>query len=91
MLILVGLSIAVSIVALTILGVAMASTGPDAITGTSSLLMQLPSILGYIIGLPIVVTVEVLLYYDERIRQEGYDIELMSAQLAHAGSGAAPH
>ncbi len=90
-LILIGLSIAVSMVALTILGIAIASSGPDAITGTSSMLMQLPSILGYIIGLPIVVTVEVLLYYDERIRQEGYDIELMSAQLAHAGSGAAPH
>lgn len=89
--ILFGISIAVSMVVGIIFGVAMASGGVDAMNSTSSLLLQLPSILAYILCLPIIVITETLLYYDVRIRQEGYDIELMSAQLEGAGTGVAAH
>jgi predicted neutral ceramidase superfamily lipid hydrolase len=90
-LILFGISIAVSMVVMTILIAVVATRGPDAMGGTSSLLTQLPSLFAYILGLPITVITQTLLYYDARIRQEGYDIELMSAQLGGAANGVATH
>lgn len=89
--ILFGIVFAVSMVIGIIAGVAMVRSGGDAMTGTSSLLMQLPGIFSYILGLPIIVIAETLLYYDARIRQEGYDIELMTAQLGSAGTGVPAH
>ena len=89
--ILFGISFAVSMVVGIIFGVAIASGGVDAMNSTSSLLLQLPSIFAYILGLPIIVIAETLLYYDVRIRQEGYDIELMSAQLGGAVTEVAAH
>ena len=89
--ILFGISFAVTMVVSIIAGVLMFRGGPDAMTGSSSLLLQLPGMLAYIFGLPIIVITETLLYYDARIRQEGYDIELMSAQLERAGTGAPAH
>jgi hypothetical protein len=89
--ILLGISFAVQMVVSIIFLATIASRGGDAVTGTSSLLLQLPSMFAYILGLPIVVITETLLYYDVRIRQEGYDIELMSAQLASVPTGVAAH
>ncbi len=80
--ILIGISMAVSMLVAVVVGVMLAGGDVEAITGTSSMLLQLPSIFAYILGLPVIVITETLLYYDARIRQEGYDIELMSAQLA---------
>ena len=36
---------------------------------------------------PIVGIAEVVLYYDARVRQEGYDIEVMTASLEPAPAG----
>ena len=84
-LILVAISIAASMIVLVVMGIAFAQRGPEAMTPSSSLLMQLPSMFSYIVGLPITVIVQTLLYYDARIRQEGFDIEIMSQQLENAG------
>ncbi len=84
--ILFAISIAISMVVGIIVGVAVARGDADATTTSSSLLLQLPGMLAYIVGLPIVVIAETLLYYDARIRQEGFDIEILSAQLAGAGA-----
>ena len=43
---------------------------------------QVASNLGSIVTYPIVAGVVVLLYYDLRIRKEGFDLEVMSAELA---------
>ena len=77
-----GVFVAIYMLLVTILGISLTGENPEAMAGTSSMLLQIPSIITYILLLPIVVVAEVLLYYDTRIRQEGYDIELMSAQLA---------
>ena len=84
-LILVAISIAMSMIVLIIMAIAFAKRGPEAMTPSSSLLTQLPSLFAYIVGLPITVIVHTLLYYDARIRQEGFDIEIMSQQLGTAG------
>jgi hypothetical protein len=86
-----GISFAVSMVVSIILVASLATRGADAMSGTSSLLLQLPNMFAYILGLPIIVITQTLLYYDVRIRQEGYDIELMSAQLGGAGTEVAAH
>jgi hypothetical protein len=88
--ILFGISIAVSMVVTIVVGLAAVRRG-DTVDATSSLLLQLPGMFAYILGLPIVVIVETLLYYDVRIRQEGYDIELMSAQLGGRTAEAPAH
>lgn len=89
--ILFGIVFAISMVVGIIMGVAMVRSGGTTMTGTSSLLMQLPGIFSYILGLPVIVIAETLLYYDARIRQEGYDIELMTARLERAGTGVPAH
>jgi len=45
-------------------------------------LLGLASILGSLVGTPIVVIVATLLYFDGRIRQEGFDLQLMADDLA---------
>jgi len=45
-------------------------------------LLGLASILGSLVGTPIVTIVATLIYFDGRIRQEGFDVELMARQLA---------
>ena len=57
--------------------------------GVAAVLLQVSSPVATILVLPFVVGVETLLYYDARIRQEGFDIEVMSASLDPV-SGAAP-
>ena len=89
--ILFGIVFAFSMVVGVIVGVATLRSGGEPIDGTSALLMQLPGIFSYILGLPIIVIVETLLYYDARIRQEGYDIELMTARLGSADTGVPAH
>jgi hypothetical protein len=82
-------AVAVFMLVLIIVGMTMAGGDAEALSGTSSMMLQLPSIFAYILLLPIVIITETLLYYDVRIRQEGYDIELMSAQLPGVGAGVA--
>ena len=88
-LIMFAILIAFSMVMGIILGITMVRSGGEAATNpTSSMLMQLPGTIAYILALPVVVITEVLLYYDARIRHEGYDIELMNMRLASADAGA---
>jgi hypothetical protein len=89
--ILFGIIIAFSMLATIILGVVLVRGGGEPPTGTSALLMQLPGIFSYILGLPIIVIAEMLLYYDARIRQEGYDIELMTSRLGSTATEAPAH
>jgi hypothetical protein len=89
--ILIGISMAVSMLVVIIVGLMMAGGDAEAVSGTSSMLLQLPSIFAYILGLPVIVITETLLYYDARIRQEGFDIELMSAQLGGPEARVATH
>jgi hypothetical protein len=78
-----AISIAASFIILAILAIVALSGGnPDEVSPTLAMVMQLPSIVAYIIGLPLTVILETLLYYDMRIRQEGYDLDVMTAQLA---------
>lgn len=63
--------------------------GGDPMDAQSSMLVQLPQIAAYILGLPLMAVLETLLYYDMRIRQEGFDIEVMSAQLVATAPDAA--
>jgi hypothetical protein len=58
-------------------------------TGIGAVVLQVSQPLATILVLPLIVGVETLLYYDARIRQEGYDIEVMSAGLDPV-TGAAP-
>lgn len=51
-----------------------------------SFAMQLLSAIVTIVAFPLLTTIQALLYYDVRIRQEGFDIEVMAADLR----GAAP-
>lgn len=80
--IVIGISVAIYMLMLSVLGISLMSSDPEEMAATSSMLLQLPTIVMYILLMPIVIIVETLLYYDARIRQEGFDIELMSAQLA---------
>ena len=89
--ILFGIVFAISMVTGIIMGVVMVRSGGDAMTGTSALLVQLPGIFSYILGLPIIVIAETLLYYDARIRQEGFDIELMTSRLGSTPTEAPAH
>ena len=86
-----AMSVTVTIIVVVIMGIMMVSGGsPDQMVDPqSAMLLQLPSIAAYIVGLPLTVIIETLLYYDMRIRQEGYDLEVMSAQLVPTGAGAA--
>jgi hypothetical protein len=45
-------------------------------------LLALAAILGSLVGTPIVAIVATLLYFDGRIRQEGFDLQLMADELA---------
>ena len=90
-LILVAISIAASMIVLIVMGIAFAKRGPEAMTPSSSLLTQLPTLFAYIVGMPITVIVHTLLYYDARIRQEGFDIEIMSQQLEDSGMKVPAH
>jgi hypothetical protein len=81
-------SVALGMVVLIILAGVMLTRGADSLTPTPSLLTQLPNVVVYIFGLPLTVIIETLLYYDMRIRQEGYDIEVMSEQLAGSDGAA---
>ncbi len=69
-----------------------ATFGATALSGSSldepSMVVQIFSALVSIVSVPLVAIVEVLLYYDVRIRKEGYDIEVMTQQLAAAPSAA---
>jgi hypothetical protein len=88
-LILFAILIAFSMVMGIVIGVATVRSGGDAAANpTSSMLMQLPGTIAYILALPVIVITETLLYYDARIRHEGYDIELMNMRLEEAGAGA---
>ena len=80
--IVIGISVAIYLLMLSLLGIPLLAADPEDVAATSSMVLQLPSIVMYILLVPIIIIVETLLYYDARIRQEGYDIELMSAQLA---------
>jgi hypothetical protein len=51
-------------------------------------LLAVGQIVGSLVTLPFVAIVAVLLYYDGRIRHEGFDLELMAADLARGGSAA---
>ena len=51
---------------------------------------QVASNLGSIVTYPIVAGVVVLMYYDIRIRKEGFDLEVMSADLAAPSEPAGP-
>jgi hypothetical protein len=45
-------------------------------------LLAVASILGNLVGTPIIASVATLIYFDGRIRQEGFDIQVMADQLA---------
>jgi hypothetical protein len=45
-------------------------------------LLGLASILGSLVGTPIIAIVATLIYFDGRIRQEGFDLQLMADELA---------
>jgi hypothetical protein len=45
-------------------------------------LLALASILGNLVGTPIIASVATLIYFDARIRQEGFDIQVMADELA---------
>ena len=45
-------------------------------------LLGLAAILGSLVGTPIVAIVATLIYFDGRIRQEGFDVQLMADELA---------
>lgn len=85
-LILIALAVAISMVLGIIVGLAVLR-GSE-VSSSSSLMMQLPSMIANIFTMPILVIAEVLLYYDARIRHEGYDIEMMNARLGSADAGA---
>ena len=49
-------------------------------------LLAVGEIVGSLVTVPFVAIVAVLLYYDARIRHEGFDLQLMAADLARGGS-----
>jgi hypothetical protein len=51
-------------------------------------LLAVGEIIGSLVTLPFVAIVAILLYYDGRIRHEGFDLQLMAADLARGGSSA---
>jgi hypothetical protein len=59
---------------LTVMGIVAVATNIE--------IAQVASNLGSIVTYPIVAGVVVLMYYDLRIRKEGFDLEVMSAELA---------
>lgn len=68
------------------LGAAMFATGPG-----SWFVSQFTQVLGEVLAAPIWAVAVVLLYYDLRIRKEGFDLEMMARELAlpagQAGTG----
>lgn len=56
---------------------------PDSLAAVQ-VLSALASQIGYILVLPLQLSVFTLLYYDLRVRREGYDLELMAQQTAAA-------
>ena len=59
-------------------GLAAVEIGPESITA-----MVGEQVLGYLLG-PIYNVALVILYYDVRIRHEGYDLELLSREIEGA-------
>jgi hypothetical protein len=51
-------------------------------------LLAVGEIIGSLVTLPFVAIVAILLYYDGRIRSEGFDLQLMAADLARGGGAA---
>jgi hypothetical protein len=47
-------------------------------------LLAVGQIVGSMVTVPFVAIVAILLYYDGRIRQEGFDLQLMAADLARS-------
>lgn len=60
----------------------LAAPGGEIVTAVVSALVT-------VVAYPVVGIVEVLLYYDARVRQEGYDIEVMAASLPASPAGVA--
>ena len=57
-------------------------------TGRAWPLLAVGEIVGSLVTLPFVAIVSVLLYYDARIRHEGFDLQLMAADLARGDNAA---
>jgi hypothetical protein len=54
-------------------------------TTTGLILVEVISQLGTMIAMPVQLAVNTLIYYDLRVRKEGYDLELMAQQMSEAG------
>jgi hypothetical protein len=66
-------------------GLLIAALGPDS-TGPTSVIFDLVAVALS----PLFTVVTTLLYYDLRIRKEGFDLEVMASQLGRAPGAAAP-
>ncbi len=65
-----------------ILAKAVAGTNTSAIT----LVVQLTSLVGQVLIMPIGAAAAILLYYDMRIRKEGFDLEMLAQSLGAKGT-----
>ena len=68
-----------------VLGLPQGGQGPGAIAGVA--ISQLFSLIANVLGAPIGGAAMILLYYDLRIRKEGFDLEMLAQQFG--GKGAA--
>jgi hypothetical protein len=75
--------IIVVIIQFIVMALAEQLPGPDIV---SFLISQLPPF----VLTPILAVIATLLYYDARIRKEGFDIEMMAAELGSAEPGGSP-
>lgn len=53
-------------------------------------LLAIGGVLTSIVTTPLVAIISTLVYFDARIRQEGFDLEMMAADMARTAPGAAP-
>jgi hypothetical protein len=71
-----------AIPAVMIAGIGADSASGQLQPGLPAALMGLVSGIGNIVALPIGIAVSVLLYYDVRVRKEGFDLELLAVDMA---------
>jgi hypothetical protein len=71
------------VIQMVLVGVAQLLPGPAFV---KFLVQQVPAI----VVSPILAVIATLLYYDARIRKEGFDIEVMAAELGSIGAEARP-
>jgi len=82
----IGLTTLVVFILVAALGLVIGAVGGMAVSGQSRLVDAASNVI-FILVYPVVPVVSTLLYYDQRIRKEGFDLELLAQSLDAAPAG----